>query len=324
MGVCLLVTITAGGDAAAANQDQSSESTTTAALRINQLQFVGSHNSYKKAMDAGHFEALKARHPQAAASLEYAHIPLAEQLDQGMRVLEIDLFYDPLHAKFPVGHVQQIDMNSHCTDLVDCLKQIRSWSMDNLRHIPIWLMFNLKDQQIEGLPAPVPFDRNALRLLDQVFARSLGDSLITPNEVAGLNWPSLDEARGKFLLLLDESGPKRDWYLEHGSPLMFANVAEDHPRAGIMVINDPVGQQAEIRRLVGRGYMVRTRADADTVEARMNDTRRRDAAFTSGAQAISTDYYRPAKHFGTNYQVTLDGTVQCNPINTTLGCVVTE
>ena len=39
---------------------------------------------------------------------------------------------------------------------------------------------------------------------------------------------------------------------------------------------------------VKAGFVVRTRADADTVEARTNDTKRRDAALASGAQYVST------------------------------------
>ena len=39
-----------------------------------------------------------------------------------------------------------------------------------------------------------------------------------------------------------------------------------------------------------QGYLVRTRTDDSTREARVNDTRRRDAMIASGAQILSTDY----------------------------------
>jgi hypothetical protein len=54
---------------------------------------------------------------------------------------------------------------------------------------------------------------------------------------------------------------------------------------------------------VREGYLVRTRADADTREARAEDTSRRQLAFDSGAQFISTDYYEPDPRFGGHYQV---------------------
>jgi len=105
---------------------------------------------------------------------------------------------------------------------------------------------------------------------------------------------------------------------------MFTSAPEGHPAAAIMILNDPVGQFDEIQRLVRAGYMVRTRADADTREARENDTRRRAAAFASGAQAVSTDYYLPATHFGNEYQVSLPQPVQCNPITAPANCQVSE
>jgi hypothetical protein len=66
--------------------------------------------------------------------------------------------------------------------------------------------------------------------------------------------------------------------------------------------------------------MVRTRADADTREARINDAQRRQAAFASGAQAISTDYYLPTNPFGNAYRVHVSGAIQCNPVTAPQGC----
>jgi len=72
---------------------------------------------------------------------------------------------------------------------------------------------------------------------------------------------------------------------------------------------------------VQQGYMVRTRADADTEQSRSGDTTRRDAAFASGAHFISTDYPVPDPDF-TDYQVTMPGgnIARCNPVNTTAEC----
>ena len=47
---------------------------------------------------------------------------------------------------------------------------------------------------------------------------------------------------------------------------------------------------AEIDALVKQGYLVRTRSDENTEQARTDDTTRRDLALSSGAQMISTDY----------------------------------
>ena len=94
------------------------------------------------------FKALHLLGAKTAESLEYWHVPLAQQLDLGLRKLEIDLFYDPEEASFPVGHAHVIDMNSHCRTLLLCLQEVRAWSEKNPRHTPIWISFNLKDQVI--------------------------------------------------------------------------------------------------------------------------------------------------------------------------------
>ena len=298
---------------------------TNVGININHLQFVGSHNSYKKAMPDGFVKQWMRVNPEVMESLEYEHIPLAEQLDLGIRKLELDVFYVADEARFQVGHVQQIDMNSNCATLRICLNKITAWSKKNTTHAPIWISFNAKDDYIFGLPSPENFTTEAFNLMDSIIEEILGENLIRPRDIVDLQWPLLDEARGKFILILDEGGSKRDMYYEGWQQRpMFTNAPEGHPAAAIMIINDPVDQLEEIQRLVKAGYMIRTRADSDTREARDNDTRRKVAAFESGAQAVSTDYYLPATHFGNEYQVSFPEPVQCNPITAPKYCRVSE
>ena len=295
----------------------------SAGLYINQIQFVGSHNSYKQVMPDGFVKQLMQLNPKVVESLEYEHRPIAEQLDLGMRKLELDVFYVADKNHLLVGHVQKIDMNSNCATLRICLQQVSGWSRNNPSHAPIWISFNAKDEYILGLPAPETFTPEAFALMDSIIEEALGNQLIRPIEVAGLNWPLLSEAKGKFIMILDQGGAKRDMYYEGWQQRpMFTSAPEGHPAAAIMIINDPIKQFDEIQRLVAAGYMVRTRADADTQEARDNDTRRRDAAFASGAQAISTDYYLPATHFGNDYQVILPQAIRCNPVTAPVDCRV--
>ncbi|HSI74465.1 MAG TPA: Ca2+-dependent phosphoinositide-specific phospholipase C [Lunatimonas sp.] len=61
-----------------------------------------------------------------------------------------------------------------------------------------------------------------------------------------------------------------------------------------------------MKNLVALGYMVRTRADADTREARENDYNRFEKAMESGAQVITTDYYIPSKLFKSDFKVVFD------------------
>ena len=128
-------------------------------LTINQLQFIGSHNSYKQLMSKPYFDALLKRNEQAARSLEYQHPPIPDQLDLGVRKLEIDLFNT---EDFVVGHVQTIDMNSNCSPLSQCFKQILSWSDANPHHAPIWISFNAKDSPYTRLTNALTFQGGGL------------------------------------------------------------------------------------------------------------------------------------------------------------------
>ena len=96
---------------------------------------------------------------------------------------------------------------------------------------------------------------------------------------------------------------------------MFTTVEPQHAAAAVMIVNDPLQNFERIRVLVRDGYMVRTRADANTLEARVNDTSRLQAAFASGAQAVSTDFYLPSNPFGNDYRVWIDGGARCNPVS---------
>jgi len=55
--------------------------------------------------------------------------------------------------------------------------------------------------------------------------------------------------------------------------------------------------------MVKKGYIVRTRADSDTWEARINDKSRFEAACQSGSQIITTDYYVKSTHFNSDYVI---------------------
>ena len=105
---------------------------------------------------------------------------------------------------------------------------------------------------------------------------------------------------------------------------MFASLPETEPGAAVLIVNDPIADHERIQRLVRNGFIVRTRADADTVEARTGDVTRRDQAFSSGAQLVSTDYYLEAIHFGRNYVVQLPGGMRCNPLLRSSACELAE
>jgi hypothetical protein len=323
-------------------------------LRVNDIAVIGTHNSYKQAMPAAAMAKVRAVSAPMADALDYAHRPLAEQLDAGARQLELDVNYDPhgghyargsadprlRRPGFKVLHIPGIDNGSSCVLLTDCLKAIRAWSKTHPRHVPILLMFNAKDERnaARGGIDAVPFDAAAYDALDAEIRSVLRpDMLITPDDVQGKyptlrdavlagNWPLLEASRGKFLFALDEPPAKVAVYRGARRSLegrvLFINTDEQSPAAAYLTLNDPIGDAERIRRDVAAGYLVRTRADANTREARANDTRPRDAALAGGAQFVSTDYLWADPRFAGGYHVQPpEGVVaRCNPARRPAGC----
>jgi len=333
--------------------------------RLNQIQVIGSHNSYHIAADPGVMSLIAAGGARRAESIDYTHPPLAEQFSQlGTRQVELDVYSDPSGGLFAspsarkvlkglgkdpgpdpnvqgvlgkpglkVLHVPDVDFRSTAPTFVAALKQIRTWSQANPRHIPILILVELKDEAIPSLPThPVRFGREEIDTVDveilSVFAKT---EIVTPDRIRGRfatlpeairaqGWPALDEVRGLVLFALDNEGSMRDRYLEGHEALkgrvMFASVAPTNPAAAWFKINDPVKDFDRIQHLVREGYLVRTRADADTRQARTGDVTQRDKALASGAQFVSTDYPRPDRRF-TDYCVRFpDGQVaRSNPVS---------
>lgn len=318
------------------------------AQQLNETQVIGSHNSYKSAMPTPVLAYLKKINPSAAQSLEYEHLPLSEQLDLGLRNLELDVFHDPQGGKYanpkslamlPEGsvfdpknellepglklfHVQDLDVQSHHLLFKNALLELKNWSDANPDHHPVFVLINAKDSQVPMTVSPLSFTGAALDSIDLEVRTHLGmDKLITPDLVRGDfeslekavlagNWPEMDAARGKFLFVLDESEEKIQRYLSKKPALkravLFVNLKEGNPEAGFRIINNPVANESYIQDLVRKGYIIRTRADSDTKEARTGDYSKFEKAKASGAQVISTDYYVPSRLFPSDYRVSFE------------------
>ena len=257
-----------------------------------------------------------------------------------------DPFKLPLLAPgLKVLHVPDIDFETTCLTFVACLQTLEDWSDDNPGHLPLMVQVEAKDTPIPvpGVPwTPImPFNAAALNQIDaEIRTVFSDDQLITPDDVRGDRatleeavlkdgWPTLNEARGRFLFTLDNEDAKRTTYIA-GHPslqgrVLFTNSAPGAPESAFVKVNEPLTNQAYISQLVAAGYIVRTRADADTFEARSNQTARREAALASGAQFVSTDYPEPNPAFSP-YRVDIPGddVARCNPVLSPPGCDSSE
>lgn len=314
-------------------------------LPINKIQVIGSHNSYKVAIDPHLFKTFSMKDSVSASRIDYEHIPVTAQLDKGLRNLEIDVYADSKGGKyahprgldwakdqapydvekemnapgFKVFHIQDLDFRSDFLTFKGGLEKLKKWSDANPDHTPIFITLEAKDNIMkgEGFSAPEKFTAETFDELDEVILKTLGKGkVITPDQVRGKyktledavlhdNWPALKAARGKFIFMFDQKGEKMELYIKNHPSLkgrtMFANAVAGRPEAAMMIINN--AKSPEIPGLVKKGYIIRTRADSDTQEARRNDRSAFDAACVSGAQIITTDYYQKSTHFKSDYEV---------------------
>jgi hypothetical protein len=338
-------------------------------LKMNQIQVIGTHNSYHAGIAPNESKVWQAKYAEAYKGLDYRHPPLPQQFDAGVRQIELDIYadskgglyahpqgpgmaaaahlpadpeFDPkgimLKPGFKVMHVQDVDYRSTCQPFLACLQQVREWSHAHPEHVPIYILVETKEGSPKNLKLtePEPFTAAVFDALDaEIRSVFPANEMIAPDDVRGSyatlneavlagNWATLQHARGKVVFLLDQHsvGPI---YLEGHPSLrgraLFTNSSPGQPDAAFVERNE--GPTAEISELVRKGYLIRARTDADTKQARRNDTTMRDTMISSGAQMLSTDYpaSEPAQWEG-HFSVSLPGkaVARCNPINGGTAC----
>ena len=207
----------------AADQESSN-----AAVKINQIQVIGTHNSYHAGLAPGEAKLLLDKNPKLFRALEYQHRPLDRQLASGVRQIELDVYADSEGGRYahPMGpgavaaaglppdppfdllgamskpgfkvmHVQDIDYRSTCQRLTTCLQIVRTWSQAHPRHIPIFILLETKQADLPPqyhARSPEKFTASTFDALDaeirSVFAPK---EMITPDQVRG-KYPTLEQA----------------------------------------------------------------------------------------------------------------------------------
>ena len=307
---------------ACGEEDGSAEYPLDHLLQLNHLQVKGTHNSYH--IDPGF----------KIKPWQYDHLPLDRQLgEQGVRQIELDIYWDSAIKDFRVYHVALIDEKSTCNLLSDCLGTVKKWSDANPLHQPIFILVEPKDDT-----DPFPFTDPYMELEKAVLKTIPRSRVITPDEVRGSHadllqavqkdgWPTLGRSRGRLILSLLAGQSMRKHYTSNEQHLkgrlMFVTNAEGKPFGVVASYNDPRSSLAKIKAAVTQGLLVRTRADSEAEEPAKGDYSKLNAALASGAHYISTDY--PAKVAKYNYVVEVPGgtPARCNPVNAPTQCTST-
>lgn len=336
-------------------------------LRLNDVQVIGSHNSYRPVPTRemlNYFDRIK---KDAGRTLNYGNLPLDQQLDAGVRQIELDIFADPIGGRFlnavdqrlaprpkdkdmerpgfKVMHVPGIDTQATCSTFKRCLSEIRNWSAAHPHHLPIYITVDAKDEpfKFSGALPPLKLASPLLSALDaEIRSVFSPGTIITPDNVRAdfptlrdavlaNAWPLLEESRGKVVFIFDVRSETADRYREGHPSLagraMFSLYDPAEPEAATVIFQDPRKKEAEIAGLVRQGFIIRTRSDASTLEARKSDYRMLHSATVSGAQLISTDYYPGAPNpQKMNFRVELPGNrmFRCNPVRQPGNCSLLE
>ena len=184
-------------------------------LRLNEIQAIGSHNSYHVAPPKELLQVI-VKTNKGANAWNYTHPPLAAQLDMGLRQFELDIFADPDGGVFaePLGlklaelagakniphdaaalekpgfkvlHVPDLDFGTTAPLLTQALREMIAWSDAHPRHLPVMILLECKDQPHPPLPTkPEPLTRARLMDLEKEILSVLPrDRLLKPDDVRG-------------------------------------------------------------------------------------------------------------------------------------------
>ena len=318
-------------------------------LKINQIQIIASHNSYRLRTHKPIFRWVRFFHfaiPKQydTRAWDYSHLPLPEQFDKyQVRGIELDVYYDPQGGRyykrkgnllvfqsaksrvpalqkpgFKIIHIPDVDYKTHYHTFVEALMDLKKWSDANPNHIPIFVNVEIKSSALGDyilpkiLPKAVRFGEKAADSLDAEIKSVFGNELknvITPDKIKGDystlneavrkgNFPTVKEARGKIIFVVD--GNEQPYTQGHPSlsgRVMFTYAPPRSNECAFIIANGAKSQKDSISQWVCEGYIIRTRCDSDTEEARKGDYSSQKAAFESGAQILTTDYYRPDERY---------------------------
>jgi hypothetical protein len=184
LAVALLVVAACSDDGEPEGATPTSEATPADTTRMNEVQVLGSHNSYHQPPVQQVLDTVRALAPDLVGELDYEHLPITEQLETyGVRQLELDVYPDPDGGRFAerpaleivglptasgepaldepgtkVLHIADLDFNTTCLTFVACLEEVQAWSDDNPDHLPIMILVEAKEDSLASVTTELGID----------------------------------------------------------------------------------------------------------------------------------------------------------------------
>ena len=221
--------------------------------RLNQIQVVGTHNSYHVEPHSSIMTLIRNVAAKQADAIQYTHRPLPEQFSElGIRQIELDVYADPKGGHFaePMGikfvadsdlppvpdpdptgeldqpglkvlHAPDVDFATTVKTFVGALRQIKKWSDENPNHIPIMVLVEVKQDRISPLfKKPLPFDGAAFDAVDaEILSVFEPAQIITPDNVRGTAATLRDVVTQNGWPLLNDVRGKVMFALDNGGEL---------------------------------------------------------------------------------------------------------
>lgn len=278
-------------------------------VKINEVAFLGTHNSYQLLATAPRrtYDKLCQIIPtgKKGDKLGFEMDTLTVQLENGIRNLEIDIetVDDGKNVSFIVTHDPILDNVSSCYDFAKALEEIKLWSDNNPNHLPITILIEPKAEVTE-IKDMKNFSVDYANVLGETIKNVLGDTLLTPAQMMrdyasfeemrmADDWLTLEETLGKVMVLLHDCDVTDDYIAQDETikslpifpMLRFEDI--DKSYTSFILENEPDVATKNNPTSIGMYNMiVRTRADSFP---NFSDERYADTD-SCGSQIITTDF----------------------------------
>ena len=243
---------------------------------------------------------------------------------------------DPVMKKpgFKVLHIPDVDFETNYLTFMQALTELKNWSTNNPNHTPLFVNIEAKGSsaaneskflRLIGFKKAIPMDSIAYRKLDAEIKSVFDEeNVFTPFDLKATfssvkerltvkGWPLLSECIGKVIFILQ--GDNDEIYkksLRLGEKrIMFVYDEPGGESTAFVIRNNSQGIEKEINDLSNM-YIIRSRTDAGTIEARENNYANFQSVLKSNAQIISTDYYKPDLRFS-DYKIRKEGLSAAKP-----------
>lgn len=295
---------------------------------LNQIQYLATHNSYKRELNEASYFCFNYAIPFAGlgngpTAYNYGHENLTEQFNNGVRSIELDISRRR-NGELQCMHNTLLDSNSNNINFELTFKEMKMWSQNNPNHLPIMILvepkngsfiFDTKDATAEDIAK-----------LGDMAKEILGDILYTPNDMLSSKgatdfkdladnnlYPSLNETRGKIMFMLHPSKATTS-YIELDKTIRKQTFFPMHDGKDILkdnsllkyscfvLSNDPLDGKSLSTLTNDYNMIVRTRMD---IYPNHQDANYKGAT-SSNANILSSDFPPRTNPNGENYVAYLD------------------